>query len=355
MRRVGFRFNLLRDGANYAQLRALDSARPRIRMDDSGEIKTSFTGCFAPYAIDSARRLREINWLTDEIQPCLVINGVGHPLGVFLPATPKEDERNGMHTVRVECYDRAWRVRDTRTETLLYWRRGTLVLDAVEQLLSAAGIKVIFKTPSTAVMQEDREDWDIGTSHLTIANQLLAEINYNPIWFDARGAAILGPVTVPDADKITHHISTADKDTRVIPGLTRETDVYAAPNVWVCTCSNPDKEDLMVAVAENANPQSPLSTERRGRRIVQKVSVDNINSQEDLQAYANRLRNEAMITGETITVATGLRPGFGVNDTVALRYGDLSALCIEHAYEMELSVGGRMTHRLEKVVYNLDA
>lgn len=354
MRKIGFRYNLLRGGAYYAQLRALDLSPPRIRMDDGGEIKSSFTGTFAPYARDAAWRLREIDWLSDEIQPVLVIDRVEHPLGVFAVATPTEDEVDGLRSVRVECYDRGWLVRDTRTETLLYWRRGTLVLDAVEQLLTAAGIRAIFKTPSLAAFTEDREDWDVGTSHLAIANQLLQEINYNPLWFNATGAAILEPVTVPDADKIAHRFDTRDKSTRVLPGISRTTDVFSAPNVWICTCANPEKDELMVAVAENSNPQSPLSTVRRGRRICAKISVDNIYSQEDLQAYADRLRNESMITGESIQISTGLLPGFGVGDVSALRYGDLSALCIERAYDMELAVGGRMTHRLEKVVYNLD-
>ena len=354
MRRIGFRFNLLRGGAYYAQLRALDTSTPRIRMDDAGEIKTSFTGSFAPYARDAAWKLREINWLTDEIQPVLVIDRVQHPLGVFAVATPTEKEESGLRSVSVECYDRGWRVRDTKAERLLYFRRGTPILDAVEQLLTAAGIRAIFKTPNLAAFQEDREDWDIGTSYLSIANQLLKEINYNDVWFNASGAAVLNPVAVPDADRIAHRFDTRDKTTRVIPGISRTTDVYSAPNVWICTCANPDKDELMLAVAENANPQSPLSTVRRGRRICEKISVNNIASQEDLQAYANRLRNESMITGETITIATGLLPGFGVGDVAALRYGELSALCIERGYDMELAVGGRMTHTLEKVVYNLD-
>ena len=83
------------------------------------------------------------------------------------------------------------------------------------------------------------------------------------------------------------------------------------------------------------------------------VNVDNLGSQEELQAYANRIRNESMITGETITVQTGILPGFGVNDVTALSYGDTFAVCLERAWSMDLSVGGKMTHTLEKVVVNL--
>ena len=83
------------------------------------------------------------------------------------------------------------------------------------------------------------------------------------------------------------------------------------------------------------------------------VQVDNIADQTELQAYADRLRNETMITGETIAVQTALLPGFGVDDVTAILYGDLFAVCIEKAYTMDLQVGGLMQHTLEKVVINI--
>ena len=109
----------------------------------------------------------------------------------------------------------------------------------------------------------------------------------------------------------------------------------------------------MVATSENTNPQSPLSIQRRKRRIAKVVQVNNIADQTELQAYADRLRNETMISGETIQVQTALLPGFGVDDVTAIRYGDLFAVCIERSYTMDLRVGGMMNHTLEKVVINL--
>ena len=43
----------------------------------------------------------------------------------------------------------------------------------------------------------------------------------------------------------------------------------------------------------------------------------------------------------------------GVADVVALHYGDLSALCLDHSWSMDFQPGGTMTHTLERVVYNL--
>ena len=74
---------------------------------------------------------------------------------------------------------------------------------------------------------------------------------------------------------------------------------------------------------------------------------------ESLLAYADRLVNDSLTTGETITVTTGLLPGFGVDDVVSLRYGETFDICVERGWTMELRVGGKMSHILEKVVLNL--
>ena len=187
-----------------------------------------------------------------------------------------------------------------------------------------------------------------------IINQFLAEINYNPLWFNASGAAVLEPVSVPTAANIDHIFDSGDIRSLMLPGITRETDLYSAPNVFLCICSNADKSGAMTATAENTNPQSPLSIPRRGRRITEVTYVDNIASQADLQAYADRIRNESMISGETIQIQTALLPGFGVADVAGIRTKDLSAICIEREWEMNLTTGGTMRHTLERVVINIE-
>ena len=346
MRTVDFRYIIVRNGADFTELRPIRDASPLLIMNESTEIKMSFSGSFA--ADDS------INWLTDQIRPELVIDGVASPLGMYLPATVTPSEDESTRSVQVEAYDRCWLVRDTYTETIRHFAAGSLYTDVVRQLLTEAGIVLMIVTPSAAALTEDREDWDIGTSLLQIVNDLLLEINYNPLWFDATGAAIVTPVRAPIAENIDHVLDSGNVQSLLLPQIRRETDIYQAPNVFVCYVSNADKQGPMVATAENRNPQSPLSIPRRGRRIVRFQRLDNIASQEELDAYAARLRNESLITGETITVRTALLPGFGVNDVTALHYGDLASICIERGFSMELRVGGSMMHRLEKVVIALE-
>ena len=361
MRTIDFAYRVLRGGAFYGYLQAPADGSPTIRMEESAEIKTSLSGSFSTIVLDASGNRLEPNWLADEIQPVLIIDGVEHPLGIFAPASVTPGEDNGIETMQVEAFDRCWRVRDTYTGNRLYYAVGTTYITAIKSLLADAGIGTVLATPNAAALAEDRE-WEIGTSYLTVINELLGEINYNPLFFDAAGYAIIEPASVPTADNIEHRISDepeeitagATRVDRMLPQISRETDVYNTPNVFVCVCANPEKSNFnMVATAENTNSQSPLSIGRRGRRIVQVTQLDNIASQEDLQAYADRQRNLSMTGGETIRISTALQPGYGVDDVVALRYRDLTAICILRAYTMELRLGGTMQMALEKVVYNV--
>ena len=362
MRTLDFKYRVLRGDAVFGFLQAPEGGGFVIRMEDSAEIKTSLAGNFAPVVTDADGNKIEADWMRDEIQPMMIVDGAEHSLGVFQPAKVVPSEKNGVETLRIDAFDRCWRVRDNYTTSLLHFAAGDNYVAAITTLLVACGVSVILATPSDEVFQEAREDWDLGTSYLKIVNELCAEINYNPLWFTPEGQAVIEPASVPLADNIEHTLSDQPDDyetgatpiIRMEPGISRETDLYQSPNVFFCVCSNPDKSGPMTATAENTNPQSPLSISRRGRRIVKVERLNNIASQDALNAYAERLRNESMIGGETISVTTAIEPGFGVADVVALRYGGIASLCIERGYTMELRVGGTMQHKLERVVYNLD-
>lgn len=347
MRDISFRFIVVRSGADCGEIHPIESSPPSLRMAESGEIKMSMSGYFRDPG-DS------VDWLSDQIRPEMIIDGVAHPLGVYLPATVQTNESMAERTIYIEAYDRCWQIKDHCAESSVYFAAGENYIEVVESLLTECGIALILKTETTETLAEAREDWNIGTSYLTIINQLLDEINYNPLWFNEDGLAVLEPASSPNQGSIDHVLSDKDPTTMVLPAIRYTTDIYRSPNVFIAVCSNADKSAAMVARAENTNPQSPLSIQRRGRRIASVKQVDNISSQNELQAYADRLLNESLITGEQISVQSALMPGFGVADVTALEYGDLFSICIEREWTMQLYAGGTMTHTLEKVVINLE-
>lgn len=342
VRTVDVKVNVLRNGAIYSQL--IPTSAPQLRMDESGDIKSSLVGDFI---VNEA-----VDWLTDELQPVLEIDGVENPLGIFLPATVSENEDETTRTLRVEAYDRCWRVRDTRSASRTYYASYNKYMDVVEALLGAAGITSIVKANLSTSLPEARE-WEPGTSYLAIINELLEEINFKPLWFNAQGAAVLEPKAVPTAKNIMHTLDSTNVKSLLLPTFKREVDIYQTPNVFIVICSNPDKSGAMTATARNENPLSPLSVPRRGREITKLVKVNNIASQSALNAYAENLRNESMYAGEEVEVSTALLPGWGLDDITALHYDERIGIYVEKAWSMTLETGGTMTHRLERVVASL--
>ena len=364
MRNETIRFIMLRNGSEYGFLYPAKNTAPSIRSNSGGEIKTSLQGEFLPMAYDLNGKPIEVDWLNDEIKPVLVLDGVEHSLGIFIPTTRREGYGRDGRSVQIEAYDRCWRVQSTLKENIAYFPAGMKYVDAVSALLAEAGIESIAITDTDSTLQEAREDWDIGTSNLTIANQQLSEINYKQVWFDSTGTAMIQPESNPTADNIQHILTEKKPDPRnpkeiglvsVLPEVSRSTDIFSQPNVFICICSNADKSEGLVAMAENANPLSPLSIQSRGRRIASVEQVDNIASQEELEMYANRKASRSLMTGEIVEAKTLLQPGFGTGDVTGLQYDDIMSVCVEREWSMELKPGGLMSHTLEKVVLNIES
>lgn len=356
LRKVSVEVQVLRKGGFLGVLRGFQNNPPTIKMDSNGEIKTVLQGTFEKTVLDRRKQRVEFDPFSDELQPVLTINGYSYNLGIFVPASanPSYDEIGEQETLTIEAYDRAWYAKTTTGKERVFLKRGTNYLDAVESLLAASGIGLVNRTDSENVLSEDREDWDLGTNYLTIINDLLKEISYKELWFDSTGTAILEPISTPTVQHIQHTLDARKVTSLVRPGLSRKTDFYKTPNIYICVCDNPEKSATYTAIAKNTNQYSPLSIQRRGREIVELVTVNNIANQNALQKYADQLLFESMMTGETIEVDTSLLPGWGIGDVVSLHYKDIHALCVSRSWNMQLKAGGAMNHTLEKIVYNLD-
>lgn len=357
LRKVSVEVHVLRNGGFLGVLTSLLDSPPSIKMEENSAIKTVFQGSFEPRVKCRNKTYVDFDPFADELQPVLSIDGIAYKLGVFVPTsvTPSYAENSTKETIAIEAYDRAWYVQSMTGQERVHFSRGTKYLDAVEQLLAASGIAVTNRTSCSDVLTEEREDWELGTDYLTIVNDLLSEINYKQLWFDANGAAVLEPISSALIQNVQHKLDSRDPTTYVRPGLSRKTDYFKTPNVFICICNNPEKSATLTAIARNTNEHSPLSVQRRGREIVQLTSVNNISSQAALQKYADQLLYESLLSGETIQVTTSLLIGWGIGDVVSLHYNDVHVLCVSRSWNMQLKAGGTMSHTLEKVVYNLDS
>lgn len=341
IRSYSARVDVIRNGATLTTLHPISD--PLIDCNAETAIKSSMSGIF--------RNDLAVNWLTDELMPVQVIDGIEYPVGIFPVGTVAfSHDANGVETVMVEAYDRCMILFQTKAEQIIHFPAGKNYLAAIEELLTEAGVALYMATPTTATLQTDREDWPIGTPYLEIINALLSEINYTSIWFDSRGFARLQPVKTPQASNIDHRYGEKEKINLLQRPCTVETDMFDAPNVFIAICSNPDLDAPMVATAVNDNPMSSLSTFRRGRRIVKTYKVDNIPSQQELQAYADTLRMNGMVTSEVATISTANLPGHGVFDTIAIMHPDIEGVFQEISWSLVLAPGQTMIHKLRRSI-----
>lgn len=345
IREYRVRVAVMRDGAEATELHPVSA--PVVDCNSEAVIKMSMSGMFLANP--------NVNWLTDELQPIQIIDGVEYPVGVFPVGTFSENvDENGATNVMVEAFDRCMILNQIKTQGILHLPAGTNYLQAIEQLLVDAGISLYLSTPTTAVLATDREDWEVGTPYLTIINELLREINYGQIWFNASGFAMLQPAKKPLPDNIDHQYGAEGEACEQFKVLERpcriETDIFDAHNVFVVICSNPDLEQPLIATAVNDNPLSALSTFKRGRKIVGVYRVDNVPDQATLDEYAQKLCTESMLTAETVTISTANVPNHGVYDTIALVHPDAFGLYQEVSWSLVLEPGQSMIHHIRRSV-----
>lgn len=345
LRDVSYRVRVLRNGAELTKLLWDSSSPPTVMWDKSGVIRSSMKGTFYPNNI--------VDLLTDELQPVITVNGIEYPLGVFRASTVGNRNRNYATLINLEAYDRCWVLKNNKIESVLHLAAGTKYTVAVEQLLTDCGIALRIVDPSESTLQTDREDWEIGTDYLSIVNQLLGEINFEPIWFDAEGVAHLERYRPLSERTIMHRYGNMGRAGVFNPAMDdseTETDLFSTPNVFICICSNPELPEPMVATAENDNPSSVTSIFRRGMRIARCYAVDNVASQEELQAYADRLRNESMFTTQTVSFETFAEGGHGVGDTISISDAKIGGVYEETAWSITMQAGRMMKHTAKKEV-----
>lgn len=340
VRTYSYRVDVYRNGARLTSIKAVDP--PRITASADRKIKTGLNGTFAYN--------ENVDYLNDELRPVQIIDGKEYPAGVFHVARYSDAYAQFGKTMRIEAYDKCYLLKSTTTETVLHLEAGTSYLMSIEQLLVGAGIKLYISTPSDAVLASDREDWPIGTDYLTIVNELLSEINYDPVWFNSDGYAVLRPTVSASAENIQHTYSGLDVKSVLSHDCTAYVDIWDKPNVFIAVCQNPDLDAPMIATSVNDSPVSSISTFNRGRRVARTYKIKNIADQDTLQAYADNLRNESMLSSETLTIYTANMPGHGIGDTVAVQHPKISGVYREIGWSLTLAPGQLMQHDLQRKV-----
>ena len=345
-RQMSFRYELL-DSANAHKGYLTDVLGATVTVDSEAEIKRT-----------ASIQLREdgsIDYLSDRIKPWvrLLMPDGGYaefPQGVFLPATPpRESDAAGVIQRKVEAYDQGLVLVEDRVGVRYVVAAGTNYIAAVKAVLDGAGL-TMQNLQATAETLPAARDWAIGTTKLRIVNDLLAAINYLPLWFDENGRATAQAYLSPDSRAPEYAYATNDESV-ILPGVKNSLDTFAVPNRWIVVVSEPDRAPL-IATYTNTNPSSRTSTVSRGRTIVDFREGVEGSGQTVLEALVERMAFEASQVYEEVELSTMLMPMHSHLDVVTLRHTALSisAKFSELSWSMELKAGGSMRHQLRRVV-----
>lgn len=347
VRKIDFRYDLLDN-----QERVLDTlkATGSISFNSNGDIMG--TGAFqireeklreyAQYYADMRIRPRMLVWQPDG-------SIMDESLGIYIMMSPVRDGNNNTILLNVDCYDKGIILKEDKLQDRLYIPAGSNYIVQVKNVLISAGIDKFVIENSSLVTTADIE-FEIGTSKLDVINDLLYAINYYPIHFDKNGFAETSRYIEPMQREVQLSYMT-DKKSIILEGAQQSNDLYNIPNVVVRYVDNPDGEPLR-SVYINENPDSIISTVRRGRNIVDVESVDDIADQDTLDAYTKRIAIEKSQACDSVMLKTGLSTGHGFRNCIFVRDDELgiSTKYIEYSWTMDLTVGGTMTHQLKRVI-----
>ncbi|MEU1863696.1 hypothetical protein [Streptomyces gardneri] len=87
------------------------------------------------------------------------------------------------------------------------------------------------------------EQWPPGTPKLTIINKLLNAINYETLYFDEYGVAIVRPY-VPPASRESEFDYATDQNSVILPDAEQTLDLFDVPNSFTLVVSDPDRPPL---------------------------------------------------------------------------------------------------------------
>ena len=335
-----FRFDIVENGVCIGQAFALN--KPSVKCDSDAEVKLSLSGEFV-------LNIQNPNWLKARIKPYLIIGGKESSLGEYLISQADDcTDKKGVKFWQIKGMDLGRIPQRSRTEKRVLFQAGQRYTDIVQSILLELGVSRIIAIQSDATLKNDRADWEIGTSWIKIINSLLAEINYQSLWFDTEGNARIQPHRQVDGTVIDHRYESGELS-QIKPQVDISSDIYKAYNVFTAMVSSPEYEEPMIAVSVNDIPTSRISTVNIGRVQAPIEKLDDIANQEELQKYVDNLRLQSMCSTETISFRTALNQ-HQVRDIVSIHHPQASGIYQETQWKMTLSFDGEMTHTAQRVV-----
>lgn len=281
---------------------------------------------------------------SDRLRPVMLIDGVEYDFGDYMVISAPLEDDGKEYLYDIEAYDETMTLKQAALTERKYYAAGSDYLAIIGSMLTDCGLSKVIEDPTDAKITIDHE-YAIGTPYLDIINGLLEEINYSPIYAGQSGYLYL----TQNASKFTTDYVYNDNNSTIVDSIKTDTDIYTLPNVVVGFVSSPDIPTVMKYKRENNNPESVISTVRRGYSVVEAFELDDCPDLATLQlAVDNKFLQSTQATekAQITTMPDGNHP---YGSYISLSQNGTNTLFREVGWSIEF--GGKMTHDLERKAF----
>jgi hypothetical protein len=246
-------------------------------------------------------------------------NGVKekHPLGTFLIQTPSLTF-NGMYTdISMDAYTPLLELKEKQPPIGYYVPKNSNVMDQVCLIMRDKMRAPMVSTTADDTLYSDYVA-DANESWLSFLIDLAAYAKYEII-LDEIGRVLFAPKQ--DTASLQPIWTYDDSNSSILyPEITLDHDLYDVPNVVEILYSS--SNDVFYSRVVNDDPNSPISTVKRGREIVRRITNPEMTgdpTQERIDEYAKQLLEELSSLEYTISYTHGYCP-VRIGDCVRLNY-----------------------------------
>lgn len=228
------------------------------------------------------------------------------PLFTGLATSPSHRYSGRIKSNTIECYSLLKIAQDVMLPRGWYAPAEANGGKMIKQLLSIIGVSVYISDNAPSLSQAIIAER--GENHLSMADKIIDAMNWR-MRLDGYGNIYVEPVN--NEPKIMFDANDLDM---IESEISISYDWYSAPNVLRCVL------DDSYAVARDDDPKSPLSTINRGREVWYEDSGVELNTNETLAEYAQRMLKEYQRTSTKISYSRRYYPDIYPGDCIRLNY-----------------------------------
>ena len=255
------------------------------------------------------------------IRVYLVVNQNGNtykePLGTFLVQTPTWKFNGKTRDISIDAYTPLLELKENLPPIGYSLLKDENIMNAAYRLCRERVRAPVVEAACSMTLHDDFVA-NTDDTWLTFLTDLVANAKYT-FGLDELGRVIFLPIQ--DAASLQPVWTYTDDNSSILyPDINLDRDLYGIPNVVEVVYSSGN--DTYHARVVNDDPNSPISTVRRGREIVHRVTNPDLYgdpTENETQEYAERLLRKLSTLECAVTYSHGYCP-VRLNDCVRLNY-----------------------------------